>query len=412
MDTVQKLFIGRQPIVDTRQCVVAYELLFRSSAAATAAVFAEQQNASVRVIANTFSTLGVNAVLGSSRGFFNVTYEVLMSEVIESMPRERVVVEVLENVRPTDEVIARCAELKEMGFSLALDDWVPDDPRRPLLEYAEVIKVDLPAVPPDDLKRMVRRLRRGGRQLLAEKVETREEFDACASLGFDLFQGYYFARPVVLEGASLDSNRATLLELLQKLQQEAPTEEIVDTLKRNVNLGLSLLHLVNSAALATRNKIGRIEDAVNYFGRLQLKRWITIMLFAGEVEGGMRSPLLLTAAHRGRLMEQSIARATDDGASETAMERAFLVGMLSLVDVLLSRPMEEIALDLSLDDEIRRALLKRTGTLGRLLFMIECMERAEFDAMAGLAGEFGLTLGDLQDEENLAYAWVHDFAGS
>ena len=125
----------------------------------------------------------------------------------------------------------------------------------------------------------------------------------------------------------------------------------------------------------------------------------------------MSSPLLLTAAHRGRLMEQSLARSLDEGASESAIERAFLVGMLSLVDALLSRPMEEIAGDLSLDDEIQDALLKRSGTLGNLLSMVEHMERADFDAMEGLAAEFGLSLSELQDEENLAYAWLHDFAG-
>ena len=185
----QGTFVGRQPIVDRDQRVVAYELLFRSSAEARVADFDEVGRAAVRVMVDTFAALGMEAVLGRAQGFFNVTGEVFLSESIEALPRDRVVLEILESVEPTPEIQARCRELQEAGFAIALDDWVADDPRECLLPWASVVKVDLPAVPRKELRKLVRKLKEAEVQLLAEKVETAEEFEVCRKLGFDLFQG-------------------------------------------------------------------------------------------------------------------------------------------------------------------------------------------------------------------------------
>ena len=333
-----QIFVGRQPILDRQQRVVAYELLFRASATADRAVFDQQQRASARVIVNTFGSMGADNVLGTHRGFFNVGAGVLMHDVIEALPSERAVIEVLEDVEATPEVVARCHELKSLGFTLALDDWVPGDARVPLLDLADVVKVDLPEVDAKSLARLVRRLRRRSLQILAEKVETRAEFDRCHDLGFDLFQGYFFARPVVIEGAALDPRRLGMLRLLEQINEEATSDELVDTLKHEVTLGVSLLRLVNCAALSTRNKIGSIADAVGYLGRDQLRRWLTILLYASDDGDAGRDPLLQTAAHRGRLMELVVEHALFERDGRKAEGQAFLVGMLSLVDARLWGP--------------------------------------------------------------------------
>ncbi|MCA9502363.1 MAG: EAL domain-containing protein [Spirochaetaceae bacterium] len=403
----QGIFVGRQPIVDRDQKVVAYELLFRASATATRAEFDEMGRAAVRVMVNTFASLGMEAVLGESLGFFNVTREVFLSDALEALPRDRVVIEILENVEPDDEVVARCRALHEAGFLLALDDWVVDDPREPLLRFARFVKVDLPAVERRDLRRLARALRRGTMQLLAEKVETREEFEACRAMGFDLFQGYFFARPVVLEGVSLDAAKTTLIQLLQQVTGEVETRAIVETFKQDGKLGLNLLRLVNTAGRAARVRFETIEDAVRHLGRQQLGRWVAILLYAQGDDGNLQSPLLTTAAHRGRLMELIVASGEAGAEVAKERERAFLVGMLSMVDALLGRPLETLVGELRLSEDMARALIHHEGPLGELLSLVESIERAEVDKFESRLESHGLDLEALQALEHEAYDWVH-----
>lgn len=406
----QGTFVGRQPIVDGDQRVVAYELLFRSSATANYAQIDEVAQAALRVMVNTFLSLGMDAVLGRADGFFNVSREVFLSDSIEALPRDRVVLEILEDVEPDEEIRARCQELAGMGFRIALDDWFPDDPRHVLLPWARVVKVDLPAIPPADLRKLVRTLRRADVQLLAEKVETAEEFAACHKLGFDLFQGYFFAKPVILEGADVDATKTTLIQLLQQITAEADRRTIVETFKGDAKLGLNLLRLVNTAGLATRVRVDTIDGAVTQLGLRQLGRWVTILLYAQGRTADLRSPLLATAAHRGRLMELLVGAGEAGAGDEAQAERAFLVGMLSLADALLGCPLDELVRELRLADEVAGALLARTGDLGELLSLAEWIERGEVEKFEPVLAGRGIDLGTLQDLENAAYAWVHELA--
>jgi len=403
----QDIFVGRQAIVDRHERVVAYELLYRSSSSAQFADFEEIEQAAVRVIVNTFASLGMEAVLGQAQGFFNVTARVFRSELVEAMPRERVLIEVLELVEPTPEIVARCRELSSAGFKIALDDWVVDDPRASLLPFADVVKVDLPSVAPRALRKLVRTLREHDVQLLAEKVETPEQFTSCHKLGFDLFQGYYFARPVVLEGKQLEASKRTLLALLQQITSEAETREIVETLKQDTRLGLNLLRLVNTAGHAVRVRLQTIEDAVRHLGQQQLGRWVAILLYADDGDAPMRSPLLTTAAHRGRLMELLVGAVEESEDRPGQSERAFLVGMLSLADALLGLPLESIVGELRVSEEIARALVHHEGELGQLLCLAEAIERGDLEKFEPELHARDLDLEVLQQIDNDAYAWVH-----
>ena len=403
----QGTFVGRQPIVDRDQHVVAYELLFRSSKTAQAAVFDSVESAAVRVIVNTFASLGLEAVLGSSLGFFNVTAEVLLSELVEALPSDRVVLELLESVEPTEEIRARCESLRALGFTIALDDWVVDDARACLLPWVDLVKVDLPAIPPNELRKVVRTLRRAGVTLLAEKVETAAEYEQCYALGFDRFQGYYFAKPIVLEGAELDAAKTTLIQLLQQISSGAETRVIVETFKQDAKLGLNLLRLVNTAGMASRVRFETIEDAVRQLGLQQLGRWVTVLLYAQGADSDMRSPLLTAAAHRGRLMELMVGAAEHSSEGKNQAERAFLVGMLSLADALMGRPIEALVEELRLSDELASALSRREGELGRLLDFVEAVERGEVDRFEPELSSRDLDLANFQKIEHDAYAWVH-----
>ena len=410
---IQAAFVGRQAIVDRDRRVVAYELLYRSSSTATVANFDEQNVAAVRVIANTFATLGEETVLGGNLGFFNVTREVLLSETIHALPKERVVIELLEQIEADREVVARCRALREAGYQIALDDWVHEDPRVGLLPCADIVKVDLPSVAKRDLRRVVRSLREGGKQLLlAEKVETQQEFETCHGLGFDRFQGYFFARPTVLEGVAIDPSQTTLLRLLQQISVGTDTAAIVESFKQDAKLGLNLIRLVNTAGNAVRVRLESIDDGVRTLGMRQLSRWISVLLFAGGRQGGARDPLLTLAAHRGRLMELLVEAATKKGVLRIERERAFLVGMLSLVDALLGRPIESIVQDLRLGPDIAQALTQHEGELGRLLSLAVAAERGDMVAIEGELEWLELSVAELQQHDHAAYAWLHDLQRS
>lgn len=403
----QAAFVGRQSIVDRDRRVVAYELLYRSSAAATVADFDEQSVAAVRVIANTFAALGEDTVLGGHLGFFNVTRDVLMSEAVFALPKERVVIELLEQIAADREVEARCRALREAGYQIALDDWVLDDPRARLLPLVDVVKVDLPAVDRKDLRRIARSLRGGKRLLLAEKVETEQEFERCHALGFDRFQGYFFARPTVLEGAAVDPSQATLLRLLQQISLGHDTVAIAESFKQDAKLGVNLIRLVNTAGNATRVRLESIEDGVRSLGLRQLSRWVSLLLFAGGRKGGAHDPLLTLAAHRGRLMELVVEAASKKGALSIERERAFLAGMLSLVDALLDRPIDRIVEDLRLGPDLADALIRRGGELGRLLILAEAAERGHVVVLEQELERLDLTLEELSAFDHAAYAWIH-----
>jgi EAL and modified HD-GYP domain-containing signal transduction protein len=359
------------------------------------------------VIVNAFMTMGLDRVLGESLGFFNVVGPMLLSDLIEALPRDRVVIEVLENVVVDEKLRNRCAELQEQGFALALDDWVQRDPREEFLSLARYVKVDLVEIPRNRWRSVVRALRKHDVILLAEKVETREDFEECLRLGFDLFQGYFFAVPQVLESGSIDPARLVVLELIQKLIAEEENAIIGETLKRNASLGVNLLRLVNSASMALVSKIARVEDAVTYLGRKNLRRWLLMLLYIGDSDEAMQNPLLHQATYRGRLMELITGELIEGEATTTQPESAFLVGMLSLIDVLLARPLEEIIPELHLSGEIHAALLEGEGIFGRLLDLVKTIERADFDAVDRALDALGLDVPTLQGCENRAYAWVH-----
>lgn len=399
-----QVFIGRQPILDRHQRIAAYELLFRQSADAKTAVFDDQLTAATRVIVNTFASIGVGSVLGRLNGFVNVTQELFHSESVEALPPDRVVIELLETIEPDEAVVARCRELRGRGYKLALDDYVADDPRASLVELVDYVKVDVLAVADEQLPRVVSMLQRQGLRLLAEKVEDTDMFERCRDLGFDLFQGFYFARPTVVTGKPADPARSVILRLLQQLSADAEVDELSQSFKQNADLGLNLLRLVNSAAMGRKHKVATVSEAVAYLGRRQLRRWLTLLLFAGT-DGLGGGALLQTAAVRGRLMELLFAARGES--DRELQDRAFLVGMLSLVDALLGVPKEVLLGDLNLEDSIYEAIVEGKGPLGSLLDVVARVEVLEVGGLPEVLEREGISVEMLRQAQLEAYAWIH-----
>jgi len=364
-------FLGRQPIVGRQRELVAYELLFRSSQV-NAASITDDVAASATVIQHAFADLGMAAALGDRRGYINVSEGLLMSNVIEVLPPERVALEILETVRISPQVVERCRALKEAGYTLVLDDVVTITPEtRVLLPLIDTVKLDLMALPEADISSLVANLRPYRVRLLAEKVETQEQYEACRNLGFHLFQGYFFAKPAILTGRMVTPEALALLRIFALTAADAELDDLERALKQAPDLMLRLLNMANARVLPTTSKISSIRNAIIVLGRAQINRFVQIMLFAKESGAAIKSdPLVQTAVMRGCLMEGlAIAR----GWSKIK-DRAFMVGMLSLVDALFGQPLAEIIARLNLEEDLQGALLRREGQLGMLLHMAEASE--------------------------------------
>lgn len=400
----EKFFLGRQPILDRNQEIIGYELLFRS-ADIDHAVFESYSHASSNVITHALASFGMHEVLGEKFGFINVHHGLLLSEMLELLPIGQSVLELLEMIQLDSQVIERCRELKEIGFVLALDDHEFDVANDEIYRLVDIIKIDILLTGMDVLPDMVRQLRKYPVKLLAEKVETIEQFQICYDLGFDLFQGYFFARPTVLNRKKIDVSGIALLKLLQQLTADASIETIENIFKENPGLSYNLLKLVNSVALGMREKIKTLRHAILLLGMNHLRRWTQLSLFAGHDSRGINHPLLEMAAVRGRLMETMVRELAGATVSDELAEAAFMVGILSLLDVLFETSMDEIISSLNLNEDVSSALLRREGQLGNMLMLAEKLEVTDFDAVTVLLGTCGVSLDQLLTAQLEAFNW-------
>ena len=400
----EKFFLGRQPILDRKQEIVGFELLFRSADIGYA-VFDSYSQACSNVITHALASFGMHEVLGGKFGFVNVYLGLLLSELLELLPKDLTVLELLEDIQLDAQVVERCRELTELGFTLALDDHEFDAANTEIYYVVDIIKIDLLLTGMEALPDVVKQLRKYPVKLLAEKVETIEQFQICFDLGFDLFQGYFFARPVVLNRRKIDVSGLALLKLLQQLTMGASIEMIEMTFKENPGLSYNLLKLVNSVALGVREKIKTLRHAILLLGMNHLRRWTQLSLFSGHDARGVNHPLLEMAAVRGRLMETMQKQLAGRAASDEQAEAAFMVGILSLLDVLFETPMEEIIANLNLNEDVSSALLMREGQLGKMLKLTEKLEVTDFDAVAILLGECGVSLDQLLAAQLEAFSW-------
>ena len=396
--------LGRQPILNRDEELVAYELLFRSTGSLTADV-TDDSYATANVIINTLTGFGINDILGKYKGFINVELELLMDDSLNLLPKEQVVIELLETLQVTPELVDRCRTLKENGFTLALDDHEYSPVFHELYEIVDIIKVDIMQSSPMRLADIVKQFERFPLQLLAEKVETQEEFKHCLDLGFDLFQGYYFAKPSVLEKKKVDDSFSTLLKLMRQLSEEAEFDEIETTFRGNPGLIYKLLLLVNSAGIGSRNKIGTVRLAITTLGRQQIKRWVQLSLFANSDRRGIENPLLDMAAVRAGFMENLTRLHRNAKGNFDSAEKAFMTGILSVLDGVYDITMDEVMQTLNLSDDIRDALVSRQGGLGELLHVAELAEQSDYRHLGKHLIRMGISNQDALSSLKEAYKW-------
>jgi len=388
---MEQFFIGRQPILNKHEKLFGYELLFRD-ASKGAANITDHQQATATVMANALNNIGFVNLVGDKKGFINVNTEILSSDFIELLPPERTVFEILENVIVDEKLIEICKYLKARGYSFALDDFQYDDMYLPLFEIADYIKLDLLAYDKDRFINIVKLLNKQSLKLLAEKVETKEDFKYCGDLGFEFFQGYFFAKPTIVTGTKVSPSQLTLFELFNSLSKEEDVDVIEKIFKRNPQLDIKMLKFINSASFYLLQKITSIRQAIMLLGYRNLQKWVALMLFAKDTQDIKSNPLLERAAIRGLIIELLTKKISNNRALS---ESGFIVGILSLTDALLGVPLKELLADLNLSQDIYAALANKEGLLGTMLEIVEKLENEEFDAIEEMLKTYKMNVSDL-----------------
>ncbi|KND59300.1 putative signal transduction protein [Candidatus Burkholderia verschuerenii] len=376
----ESVYVGRQPILDCCGAVVAYELLFRDSPDNHARVHDDVQ-ATAHVVARTMGEIGVPAVLGNSPGFVNMSRELLFDDIVHLMHPERFVLELLETIEFDETLLERCAQLRRAGFRFALDDVTTlDDRLLAVLPYVDIVKVDLLGMDRARLPELARAVKRHGKKLLVEKVESVEEFQRAKRLGFEYFQGYFFARPQVLSVRRASPARSSLLRLLSVLASDPGMSELETELKRNPDIVVQLMRLANSGAFSRGRRIGSLREAIAAAGTRQLTSWTQLLLYAeGRNLPWRTDPLLQLVGTRARFMEQA-ARVLSDS-NESFADAAYMTGIFSLVHIVLDMQPAEILDKLALAAPIRSAILDGEGALGALLGIAQAAERGDLNAI-------------------------------
>jgi c-di-GMP-related signal transduction protein len=406
MTTATTFFLGRQSILDRNQNLAGFELLFRSSEK-NAAMFQDGDVATSLVINHSFNELGFKAVLGNFRGFINVGKAMLMSDMIELLPKDQVVIELLETVLIDDAVVMRCKQLKSIGYMLALDDVKHYSGHlEPLRDVVDVVKVDILHMDEEAITRIMGQFKKWPVKMLAEKVDDWKTAKHCQELGFDLFQGYYFSKPIIITGKRLSHTELELIRLIGLVTSEAEAVDIEMMFKRNPGLTFNLLRLTNTVASGLHKKITSVRHAIMALGRRQLQRWLQMLLFANEKGGIFPNPLLQLAATRGKFMELLVGQI--DSNNKELEDQAYMVGIMSLMESLLSMPLAEIISHLKAPPSVSNALFSRSGQLGKLLQLIELLEKNEMEKASLMLKELApLDVSQVNTAQLEALAWAN-----
>ncbi|HEX3693993.1 MAG TPA: HDOD domain-containing protein [Polyangia bacterium] len=397
-----QVFVARQPIFDTRQRVVAYELLFRSGIENYFPRGVDSDFASSRVINDSMMVFGFAALAGGRKLYVNVTQKVLCDALYSVLPVRQSVVELLESVKPDATTVAACRDLKRAGYELALDDYVDSPEMEPLLALADVIKIDFLATTPEQRKGLRERFKRRRLGMLAEKVETQDQLREARELGYSYFQGYFFQRPEMIAREDIPPFKLTHLDFLRELQQpDLNFDRIEAVIKRDVSLSVKLLRYLNSASFYWRSRVTSLKHAMVLLGESAFRKWASLITIVG-ISNDRPPELVVNCLVRAHFCE-ALARTT----KRTDMELdAFLVGMLSAIDALVGRPCKEVLDEISVSPAISAAVLGADTTLGRMRAMVLAYETADWAAASVLANQLGVAEDLLPDVYQQSIKWA------
>ncbi|MDR3561657.1 MAG: EAL domain-containing protein [Negativicutes bacterium] len=397
------VFIARQPIFDKVQRVVAYELLFRSGGGSTYDS-ANGDEATLNVIADALLLFGLDRLTGRKRAFVNFTEKLLKGEVLSSIPKEMITVEILETVAPSQEIINTCKRLKKAGYQIALDDFIFQPGYAPLFEYVDIIKVDFRQTEGQDRRRVIEKIAAPHITYLAEKVETREEFQEALDYGYSYFQGYFFSKPETLSRRDIPSKKNYYFQVINEVNRpDLDFGKLEAIINRDVAFSYKLLKFINSSSFGFMSAIKSIRQALVLIGQKDLVRWITLLSLR---EYGLDKPseiirLSVVRAKFGELL----ALKTQNREQSWDI---FFLGMFSLIDALTDRPLAEILSELPIDEGIKNALLDEADQtpLRDFYQLILSYEQGDWDGLATFLAKLRIVEGDVPAAYVKAIEWA------
>ena len=397
-------YAARQPILDKSKNLFAYELLFRDSINNVFPDIDGDEATSKMIEASQFN-LGVSEFTGNKPAFINFTLKTLSQGYPEMLTPDEVVVEVLETIKPGKKLLALCKDLHDKGYTLALDDYEHQNVWLHFYPYVKIIKIDIQRSGIEDIKKVFSAVKDYPHiKMLAEKVETYEEYNQMLELDFDYFQGYFFARPEMMKAKNLSPSQLAMAELLYEISKtELDLNGITSVFERDVSLSYKLLRYANSAIFKRRNEISTIKQALVILGSGELKRFIGLM-FAVTANPDKPTELISLAMTRAKFCEL----VAQDLKSQVDVSIAFLTGLLSKIDAILDEDMESVLEKLPLSQEIKDPLLTKKGIVAALIKLVEFIEQAEWDKTTLVMEKLKLDKDKVVEHYNVALAWADE----
>lgn len=396
-----EVFVARQPIFMRNKKVLGYELLYRSGVQN----YYEHLNgdqATSDVITNSFSIIGMDILTGGKRAFVNFTQNLLKKEIVTLVPPNSTVVEILEDVIPDGEIIEVCRKLKKSGYMLALDDFASYHQITPLIDLADIIKVDFLKATPEFRRALPQILGNDKIKFLAEKVETLSDYQEALDSGYSYFQGYYFSKPEIFSGQDLAPYKMNYLRIIQEVNHSSGDFDRIEAIvKQDVSLSYKLLRLVNSAAFGLNAKINSIKYALVLLGIKEFVKWITLLSLRGLGED-KPDELMVASLLRARFAELLAPKVCMEDASSDL----FLMGMFSMIDALLDRPLPEIMDELPISKDIKAALLGEDNALRRVYELILAYERGDWQTFSAKTERFKLEEAEISQIYIDSLKWV------
>jgi c-di-GMP-related signal transduction protein len=398
-------YVARQPIFNRRKKIFGYELLFREATG--------QYNPDVNgdvatstVLSNSFFNIGMENLIDGKKSFINFTQNLILRKMPMLLPSARTVVEILEDVEPTPELIQVCREMAQKGYTIALDDFTYAPELVPLIEIADIIKLDFRAHSTDQLQENLRKLAKHGKKsILAEKIESYDEFTTAWEMGFDYFQGFFFCKPELMKGREISGSQVNLLHIMIEINQpDFDFGKLKNLITPDVGLSYKLLRYINSAFFAKAREISSIQQALVYMGEAEIRRFVSLAAIT-LLAKGKPDELIRISCVRAKFCE-FLAEFTPWQAKP---EELFTLGMFSLIDAILDQPMERVMSELPLAANIKNALVHRKGPLVGYLALIEYYEKGLWGLMARVAGALNISQDLLPALYNQACCWADAF---
>jgi c-di-GMP-related signal transduction protein len=403
VDSKHLRFVARQPIFDREEKVFGYELLFRTGLENSfLSVDADAADEASRATLDSSLLMGLDVLCDGKRAFVNCTKDTLIKGLVTLLPSQSTVVEILENVPPDPDVMVACRRLKEAGYLIALDDYVADDPREPLAEMADIIKVDIRLTTIEQRMALIKRFGQWRCRMLAEKVETQPEFTEARDQGFVYFQGYFFRKPEMLATRDMPANRINYLRMLQAVSHaDLDVPAIERLIKGEASICYRLLRYMNSAVFGFKSEIHSVRHALSILGEREVRRWVRLVAAVGAGQD-KTSDLVLSALVRARFGEL-LSPKVPHGESDL-----FLLGLLSLIDAMLEMPIAEVLEQLPLDQETKAVLLGKPSVLRPIYQLMLAHESGEWEAATQLSDSLHLNAEEVAGLYWQAQKWARE----